>query len=326
MEYVDISDKQITKRQHYVPRAYLKNFAAEDQKTSQVYVVFSHDKKVKLVSIDNICCRNYLYDQIAIESESEAHIFAAPNEIEDGFIAIEGEYATIIAKLMADMHSRHAFELSTQEIGKLRGFMSSLICRNPVFVHISNCTVDRLYNQDPEYIERIRNTFPDVPSNLFVSYLANEALKMYLMISTLAMAKTLEKSQICILRTDDSLFVTSDIPVVNIYGEECGIKYDLLGMPIAPKLFLAFIDADFPIPQVVSIRDCEVKRINGRQTSGARKLLISNSEELLAYVDYSYEYEQEDDTWLYQMLHVDKETTLKEYREIMNSKEIKYWR
>lgn len=326
MEYVDLSDKQITRRQHYVPKAYLKNFTPEDKKYLQVYVVFPQNKKAKLVSIDNICCHNYLYDQIAIDSESEAHIFVAPNEIEDSFIAIEGAYSTIISELMADLHSKNAFELSTQDIGKLRGFMASLICRNPVFVHICNCVVDRMYNQDPEYIERIRNTFPDVPPNLFISNVANETLKIFLMISTLAMAQTLEKSQICILRTEDSLFVTSDMPVINLYGIEHGIKYDLLGMPIAPKLFLAFIDADSPIPQVVSIRDCEVKRINGRQTSGARKLLISNSGDLLSYIDFSYEYEKEDDTWLYQMLHVDKETALKEYREIMNSKEIKYWR
>lgn len=56
MEYIDISDKQITKRQHYVPKAYLKNFAVEEQRTLQVYVVFSDDKEAKKVSIDNICC------------------------------------------------------------------------------------------------------------------------------------------------------------------------------------------------------------------------------------------------------------------------------
>ena len=326
MEYIDISDKQITKRQHYVPKAYLKNFAVEEQRTLQVYVVFSDDKEAKKVSIDNICCRNYLYDQIAIDSESNEHIFAAPNEIEDSFIALEGEYASIISKLIADSLARNDFELSTHESRKLKDFLSLLMWRNPIFVHISNCIVDRMYNQDPEYIEHIRNAFPDTPPNLFISSLANEHLKEYLLISTLAMAETMEKSQICLFRTQGALFVTSDIPVVNLYGEEHGIKYDLMGMPITSDLFLAFIDTDYPVPKIVTVDNCQVKRLNGRQISGARRLLISNSEEPLSYVDFSFEYEKEDDSWLYQMLHVDKETALKEYREIMNSKEIKYWR
>lgn len=326
MEYIDVSDKQITKRQHYVPRAYLKSFAVEGQRMPQVYVVFSDDTEAKLVTIDNICCRNYLYDQIAIDPESNAHIFAAPNEIEDSFIALEGEYATIISKLKAALLSWDDFELSTQEIGKLKDFLSLLVWRNPIFVHISKCITDRLYNQDPEYIEDIRNKFPDIPPNLVISYLANENLKMYLSISTLAMAETMKDAQICILKTQDSLFVTSDMPVVNLYGEEHGIKYDLMGMPIAPNLFLTFIDTDYPVPKVTTIDDSKVKRINGRQVGGARRLLISNSVELLSYIDYSPEYEKEDDSWLYQMLHKDKETALREYREIMNSKEIKYWK
>ena len=221
---------------------------------------------------------------------------------------------------------KNNFELSTQEIGKLKIFMSLLIWRNPIFIHIFKCMIDRLYNQDLAHIEAIRNKFPDIPSNLFVAYLANDHLKQYLSIATLAMAKTMKNSKICVLRAQDSLFITSDIPVVNICGEKLGIEYDLMGMPIAPDLFLAFIDTDYPVPKVVTIDDSQVKRINGKQVGGARRLLISNSDVLLSYIVYSFEYEQEDDSWLYQMIHMDKETALREYREIMNSKEIKYWK
>ena len=66
MEYTEVLDKQITRKQHYVPKAYLKNFSVSNQKSEQVYVVFANDENAKMVSIDNICCRSYLYDQIAI--------------------------------------------------------------------------------------------------------------------------------------------------------------------------------------------------------------------------------------------------------------------
>lgn len=326
MEYIDLSEEQITKRQHFVPKAYLKEFSFDKQKTPHVYAVFPKSKESVSVSIEKICCQSYLYDQIAIDPDSGAHVFVAPNELERFFSAIEGRYAAIISKLTSDLHEKNDFELTVDEIGMLRGFLSSLVWRNPIFVHISNCIVDKLYNQDPEYIERIRNAFPDMSPNLFVSNLANENLKAFLLSSTLAMAETMENSKICILRAQGPLLVTSDMPVVNMYGEEHGIKYDLMGMPITPNLFLTFIDTDHPVPKVVTVGDCQVKRINGRQVVGARQLLISNSDKPLSYIDFSFEHEKQDVSWLCSMLHIDKETALREYHEIMVSKEIKYWK
>lgn len=68
-----------------------------------------------------------------------------------------------------------------------------------------------------------------------------------------ALAETMKESQLCIFKAKGSVFVTSDMPVVNIYGEK-------------------------------------------------------------------------DDEQVYQLLHTDKETALKQYEDMMSSKEIKYWR
>ena len=140
------------------------------------------------------------------------------------------------------------------------------------------------------------------------------------------MADTMDESHFCIFRTQDSLFVTSDMPVVNIYGEEQGIQYDLVGMPITPELFVAFIDVDCDIPKVLSIDSCRVKRINGRQQK-PKSTLISNRKELLSYIDSSHDCGEEDDEeQLMQLLGSDKEMALKQYREIMDSERIKYWK
>ena len=116
------------------------------------------------------------------------------------------------------------------------------------------------------------------------------------------------------------------MPVSNIYGEKNGIKYDLLGMPITPNLFLAFVDTEIPIPKVVPIDEYCVKRINGRMVGGSKNILISNKKDLLSFIDFTYEREDNDDSWLYSMLSTDKETAIKHYNEIMKAKEIKYWR
>lgn len=330
MEFSEISEKQITKRQHYVPKAYLKNFAAKDQDVPRVYAVFPNNKESKLVSIEDICFRAYLYDQIAIDPDSGARIFAEANKLEDSFIEYEGNYATIISKLKRNLDNTNKWTLLPEEIEQLKQFVSILVFRNPVFVHMLNCMIDRLYANDPKSMDRIKKQFPDTPSNILMALLANEFLKMQISPDTgmlpRAMLKTMDEAQVCIFKTQDSFFITSDMPVVNIHGKKDGIAYDLLGMPITPSLFLAFVDTKLRIPQVVQIDECNTKRINGKQIRKHEGVLISNKEELLSLLEVSYDDEDKDDTRFFQMLHADKETVLKRYNEIMNAKEIKVWR
>ena len=326
MELFDISEEQITKRQHYVPKAYLKYFSVDEEKTPHVYAVFPNGKEPQKVSIEKICCSSYLYDQIAIDPDTGARIFAAPNELENMFNPVESKYAVIVSKLKADLREKNDFELTAEEIEVLKGFLSLQLWRNPIFVHTSNCIIDRLFAKDTGYIDYIQNEFPDEKSNLMIAHLANESLKRFLLLSTIAMADTMDESHFCIFRTQDSLFVTSDMPVVNIYGEEQGIQYDLVGMPITPELFMAFIDAECDIPKVLSIDNRSVRRINSRQQK-PKSTLISNKKELLSYIDSSCDYRKEDDEAQFmQLLGADKEMALKQYREIMDSERIKYWK
>lgn len=326
MEYIDLSEEQITRRQHYVPKVYLKNFAFDEQKPSHVYAVFPNGKKSQPVSTEKICCQSYLYEQIAIDAESGTHIFAAPNELEELFGTIEGKYSEIIEKLRSDLDKNNDFELTVESVGVLRGFVSSLMMRHPVFVHIANAVVEKYYAQDAKYMEYIQTEFPEVPPNVVISHVAHEFLTKQLLISTIAMADTMENSQICIFRTESSPFITSSMPVANIYGQKDGVEYDLVGLPITSDYFLAFIDVGIPVPKVVTVDEYSVKRINSRQVHGKSNILISNKEDLLSCIDFSFETEDDDDSWLYSMLSVDKKTALKHYHEIMNASEIKYWR
>ena len=291
MEYIDLSEEQITRRQHYVPKAYLKNFSFDKEKVPHVYAIFPNTKETVPVSIEKICCQTYLYDQIAIDPNSGAYIFAAPNDLEDLFSKTEGSYNTIVSKLKSDLKEKNNFELSVEEIHALQGFLSSLVFRNPIFVHISNAIINKQYAQDSKYIDYILKNFPDIPPNVFISELAHGFLKTFLLTSILALANTMKSSQICFFRASSSPFITSSMPVTNIYGEKSGIAYDLMGMPITPDLFLAFIDVDTVLPRVVTIDEYSVKRINSRQLGGTKNILISNQKDILSFVDYSYEHQ-----------------------------------
>ena len=244
MEYTEVLDKQITRKQHYVPKAYLKNFSVSNQKSEQVYVVLLMMKMQKWFQSTIFAVVLTYMIKIAIDPDSKTHVFAAPNEIENSFIELEGEYATIISKIKNALRDSDEFELARVEIDKLRQFMSSLLFRNPVFVHLSNYIIDTQYKNDPQHIKHVKDIFPDVPQNVYLSMLANEFLKMNIApdvgLFPRALAETMKESQLCIFKAKGSVFVTSDMPVVNIYGEKDGIEYDLLGMPITPELFLAF--------------------------------------------------------------------------------------
>lgn len=206
--------------------------------------------------------------------------------------------------------------------------MSSLLFRNPVFVHLSNYIIDTQYKNDPQHIKHVKDIFPDVPQNVYLAMLANEFLKMNIApdvgLFPRALVETMKESQLCIFKAKGSVFVTNDMPVVNIYGEKDGIEYDLLGMPITPELFLAFVDTVQRVPRIIIIDDNSVKRMNSKQIN--KDLLISNRIDLLSYIDFSIDAEKEDDEQVYQLLHTDKETALKQYEDMMSSKEIKYWR
>jgi hypothetical protein len=92
-----------------------------------------------------------------------------------------------------------------------------------------------MYAQNTEYIEHIQKEFPDVPPNVFISHLAHDFLKKQLLIPMLALFNTMENSQICVFKATSSSFITSAMPVSNIYGEKNGIKYDLVGEPLPVK-------------------------------------------------------------------------------------------
>ena len=71
---------------------------------------------------------------------------------------------------------------------------------------------------------------------------------------------------------------------------------------------------------------CQLRQNYFWRLSINKELLISNRIDLLSYIDFSIDAEKEDDEQVYQLLHTDKETALKQYEDMMSSKEIKYWR
>lgn len=328
-------DKETIKRnQHYLPKAYLQFFSHAGKKEKMTYAYFLDSKKEEHISIDNICNQSYLYEEIAIDPETGEHMFLYPNEIENSFVPLEGEYATIIRLLLANLDTHGELRLSADESDILKHFIASVIARGPLFVHLSNYIVRTMYDKNDIWFQQLKEKFPEFLDGIILSMAANEILKFNIHpkngILPRVMKGTMDNSKLCILKTDTSVFVTSDSPVVNIYGENNGVEFDLLGMPITPNLFLAFVNSDENIPEVVSINENEMRFINNKQIRKNSKLLISAEKDIFSYIDIDIEFDCDEDPtdsdWIFDMLQVDKDTFLKKYSDFKNSKDDHYWK
>ena len=98
-----------------------------------------------------------------------------------------------------------------------------------------------------------------------------------------ALARTTQDSKLCLLKASRSGFITSDIPLLNIYGDKNGTEYDLVGIPVTPEYFVAFVDIDASIPSTVQLNDYETSSLNRRQfISRKPKVLMAKNKESLS--------------------------------------------
>lgn len=279
----------MTKKQHYLPKAYLQFFAHQGRKKKKIYAYFFSEKTVRYVPIDDICQKAYLYEQEIVFSEDPDTYMYAPNEIKNSFIGAEGEYASLVKRLVDETDNGDIVTLNDEERRNLVQFMSSILYRNPKMIHIMNCLSRDEYQKHPNIFDDIKSESPDIPESFFVAAYAHEFVSRVLNLFTQATCGIIEQDQLVFFKTISSVFVTSDHPVKNIYGEDNGVEYDLIGMPITPNLFLAVVSVDTVLPPIITLDDEQVARINERQLVGQPRYILSDQENLTEYIDVTKE-------------------------------------
>lgn len=271
----------ITKKQHYVPKSYLSFFSNREGKAYKTYVYFCKDKINKYVSIDDICCKKFLYEQIIdYLHEQEITLYDA-NSIERTFVDIEGNYHTICKKI-AESPCDHNLKL-LEERYALEVFVSSLIFRGPLFVETAkNISEDMYVRVKDRLLKSVQSIYEDILDcelkAIFEHEVLNECINIDVSLWVKAMQKTIEESQLVLLKSEGTHFITSDIPVINLYGEENGKEFDLVGLPITPNLFLTFIDVDAVLPSVINVDDKTVMTFNEAQLRKGPVCLIAKEQ------------------------------------------------
>lgn len=123
-----------TKKQHYVPQVYLRNFTYTDQ----IWVYNRVNKKIYKSSIRDVCAKNHLYETEWINSPND-NDFVLYNAIENTFSEAEGRYAYILKKFISicnNNENRNAIILKSAEKEEMANFISNLFVRNPVMLDV----------------------------------------------------------------------------------------------------------------------------------------------------------------------------------------------
>ena len=281
--------KSITKKQHYLPKAYLQFFSLQERTAKKVYAYYCEDKAVRYVSIGDICHRPFLYEQKYQSLTENTEYILAPNEIENSFIDLEGEYVTLVDALIRGVRDENTIVLKSYEIYKIANFMSSLKFRHPIMIHIINSVSAIIFHENFNDLKKLQELFPDVHESFFEAVFTQEHLSRYLKIFTQAFTERTKKAQVTILKTVSSSFITSDMPVVNIYGVLNNVEYDLFGFPISSDLFLAFLGTDVKLQSIITVSDEIVNKINSYQLRKSARYILSQKKNIISIIESAKE-------------------------------------
>ncbi|MFA6084639.1 DUF4238 domain-containing protein [Mucilaginibacter sp.] len=151
------------RRQHFIPKSYLKNFAyAEDDKYFVEAKLKSEDApKEKLISIRSICVDKNIYTIPDVEGNEKY-------EIERYYASeIDNIYPNIYRLLIDEKHTN----ITSEERRQIILTTMSLFFRTPKFLNFNEKRIDKILNSvvsnHKEQTEKIRIQFNDQPLEFF---------------------------------------------------------------------------------------------------------------------------------------------------------------
>ncbi len=244
-----------TKKQHYVPRFYLKRFANDDNK----FFVYNYEK-------NNLLCVN----PVPYESQCYKKYFYGEDGILESLLSEkEGNWATIIDKIVRNI------KLSNEEVRMLKEF---IIFQKQRTNDENNHSIEQRASIIKEYVKLLyfNNGWEyDESAAEYCEKKAREdstAAENVLMASN--MLKYVDDLEILIVHYNTiSKLLTSDAPVItlNPFSKFMGFGYDCIGisflMPVSPEYLVILYDSDFytrykNTSYIESDNEEEVKNVN----------------------------------------------------------------
>ena len=264
-----MSEKQITKRQHYVPQTYLQGFSL-DGKRLYAYYIKKAEAIGNAVPIDSVCYEDYLY-----EFRDSGGQIVSINLLEDSLCNYEGMFADYKRKLEEKAYCKENFEtmcfLTKEEKDFWMVYLTLQILRNPI---ILNGTAEIVKSELPESdITEARNyalaiSLPLVKKaepgdmNAFIYFLS-----------------LVNRKKLTIGYTENDHLFTSDLAVYGYSPTKGEFDFESLWFPINSKLVLIASDPNKISPsmynRLIPLSDEEVKNLNKGIAYNANQMIFS---------------------------------------------------
>ncbi|WP_193708439.1 DUF4238 domain-containing protein [Alkalibaculum sporogenes] len=240
-------DKEITRRQHYVPQFYLRNFIDN----SKMFWIYNRSKKnINRSRPKDICRVDYLYETEWKKSNEKLGKYVLLNSMENTFSFQEKEYSKVLNQIftVCEMPSnQNALICSSTEKNILAQFITNMLLRNPWSLRQymqKNCSNDI---QGYEELEAIKELLDLLGFGGFES-LCEVANKRILLDEKFTggipenLIEEVRTMNFSILKTEEMKFITSDFPVLyETFDTDEGItKLLWIYLPISSKYALFY--------------------------------------------------------------------------------------
>ena len=235
---------EIKKKQHYVPRMFLSQFADSDGKCWEYNL---NSQKICKKRVEELCASNLLYE---IRDENGVFIFPdGLNKVENSFSKLEDFYKGYLAELLMKIDGKCTVDLNEDDIEFICMWFSLLIVRNPL----------------------IKKAIPVISRDFGVVEM-DEKSRSYNFISLMArefnyFTKEMKKGHIQFLKCSRyKSYIITDMPVWI-----ANPIYDGSYLPISSKYAIRI---NKPEMILSNRKKCEVKELNAEQTDEMNNMMF----------------------------------------------------
>lgn len=239
---MDNSPKK-TKKEHTIPRFFLKNFCGADGRFSQYDSFYKHFSRK---APSEVFYQKDVYETKWEKPFDAQNPYIARNELEQHFSKLETKYASLVSEILKRCKEGPANNqtiCSDTEANTLRSMVVNLYLRNPATLDFANINeLPKRITESEAYVltdSIFRNSeYGDAES------LGRHFNKMMWLDDRFPggiptrMKSDIEKHHFFFLNSQDRRFITCDFPVIPQIDEHGNVA--VLLAPLSPECFLAF--------------------------------------------------------------------------------------
>lgn len=235
-----------TKRQHYVPQFYLRQF--EDE-SGFLWVYDKQDRKAFKCRSEKICQEKLLYETRWEGANERLGKYVLPNDIEHLFSEKEGKYAQVISRVLkvcTPQQNKNALICNSDEKRLLAEFAVNLYVRNPWTMKVFELDQIPEDLKDNQELQAIREVFSLLGFGNMDSLVKAAQKKAFITDGfdggfSVELTERLRHVELTFFYSPDSAFATSSFPS-GLEEDSYAVGDEKLSafLPLSPNVALMF--------------------------------------------------------------------------------------